>query len=191
MDGLSPAKAGLLRMLIDGAPDGVLRKLEQALGDERVRDGPLGSVWALVEQESRDRLVRDIVLAPIVGLFQGPRAEWPAALLSRLWSHMTAAHPVAVTMAAASAQAYDPDEVDPSVYDAVCALAATDLRAGAVEDIGAGQAERLIAAFDLAPVVRRCHLQHRDRPLLRLLLPALALAQDEVAEPGDLRLQLR
>jgi hypothetical protein len=167
MDGLSQAKAGLLRMLIDGAPDGVLRKLEQALGDESVRDGPLGSVWALVERESRDRAVRDIVLEPIIGLFQGPLAEWSPVLLSRLWTHLKSAHPVAVTMAAASAQAYDPDEVDPAVYDAVCALAAADLRAQIVEGVAEDHVERLTAALALAPVVRRC-LPHLGDWLARM-----------------------
>ncbi|NBB15313.1 hypothetical protein GVN21_08085 [Caulobacter sp. SLTY] len=167
MDGLSPAKAGLLRMLIDGAPDGVLRKLEQALGDETVRDGPLGTVWALVERESRDRGVRDTVLAPIVGLFHGPLAQWPPAVLPRLWTHLKTAHPVAVTMAAASAQAYDPDAIDPTLYDAVCALAVADLQAGGLAGIDGDQAERLIAALNLAPIVRRC-LPHLGDWLARM-----------------------
>ncbi|HYE47386.1 MAG TPA: hypothetical protein VEA44_16600, partial [Caulobacter sp.] len=171
MDGLSPAKAGLLRMLIDGAPDSVLRKLELALGEETVRDGPLGMVWALVERESRDRAVRDIVLAPIIGLFHGPLAELPQGLLGRLWSHLRAAHPESVEVAARAAGAYDPDEIDPAVHDAVCALAAADLRAeprpDGLENIPDAHASRLAAALELAPVVRRC-LPHLGDWLARM-----------------------
>lgn len=168
MSELSPAKAGLLRMLIDSAPDGVLRRLEHALSDDAVRDGPLGSVWALVDRETRDRAVRNTVLAPIVGLFIGPTAQFPADQLGKLWAHLKASYPGPVALAQMSASAFNPEDVDPSAFDAICALAAGDLKAderpAALADFDAA---RLLPALALSPIVRRC-LPHLPDWLARM-----------------------
>jgi hypothetical protein len=168
MGELSPAKAGLLRMLIDNAPDGVLRKLEHALSDDAVRDGPLGSVWLLVDRETKDRKVRNLALAPIIGLFSGPLAQFPASHLGLLWSHLKTAWPGPVAHAQLSASAYNPEDVDPGAFDALCLLAARDLQA---EDRPASltgiDAQRLLPALALAPIVRRC-LPHLGDWLARM-----------------------
>jgi hypothetical protein len=168
MGELSPAKAGLLRMLIDSAPDGVLRRLEHALSDDAVRDGPLGSVWMLVEREAQDRAFRNLVLAPILGMFSGPMAQFPPVQLGRLWSHLKAAHPAPVEQAHVSALAYNPEDVDPATFDALCLLAAQDLQAPERPAALAGfDAERLLPVLSLAPIVRRC-LPHLGEWLARM-----------------------
>ncbi len=150
-------------MLIDNAPDGVLRRLEHALSDESVRDGPLGSVWLLVERETEDRAFRNTVLAPLIGLFSGPMAQFPPGQLARLWSHLKAAHPGSLGQARLSATAYNPEEVDPAAFDALCALAGEDLEAEERPAALAGfDAERLLPALTLAPIVRQCLPQLGD-----------------------------
>ncbi len=144
-------------MLIDSAPDGVLRKLEHALSDDAVRDGPLGEVWILVDRETRDRAVRNMALAPVVGLFSGPLAQFPPGHLGGLWRHLKAAHPGAVAAAQLSANAYDPEDIDPDCFDALCALAVEDLQAAERPAALAGlDAEHLVPVLSLAPIVRRC-----------------------------------
>ena len=155
-------------MLIDNAPDSVLRRLEHALSDDAVRDGPLGSVWMLVDREAKDRAIRGTVLAPITGLFGGPLAQFPSAHLARLWRHLKAAHPGAVAHAQMSACAYNPEDVDPGAFDAICALAARDLEADIRPEALAGfDAARLSPALALAPIVRRC-LPHLGDWLARM-----------------------
>ncbi|MDB5469238.1 MAG: hypothetical protein JWR84_798 [Caulobacter sp.] len=144
-------------MLIDSAPDSVLRKLEHALSDDAVRDGPLGSVWMLVDRETKDRTVRNMALAPIIGLFSGPLAQFPPGQLGQLWKHLKAAWPGPVGQAQSSACAYNPEDIDPAAFDALCALAAQDLEAEAPPAaLAAFDAPRLLPALALAPIVRRC-----------------------------------
>lgn len=168
MGELSPAKAGLLRMLIDSAPDGVLRKLEHALSDDAVRDGPLGSVWMLVDREAKDRALRNMALAPIIGLFCGPLAQFPPAHLGQLWQHLKLAYPGPVALAQMSASAYNPEDIDPASFDALCLLASQDLEADERPAALAGlDAARLLPALALAPIVRRC-LPHLGDWLARM-----------------------
>lgn len=168
MGALSPDKAGLLRRLIDGAPDGVLRRLEHALSDDAVRDGPLGSVWTLVEREAQDRAFRNLALAPILGMFSGPMAQFPPGQLGQLWSHLKAAHPGAIERAHISALAYNPEDVDPATFDALCRLAAQDLEAPDRPAALAGfDAGRMLPVLALAPIVRRC-LPHLGEWLARM-----------------------
>jgi hypothetical protein len=168
MSELSPAKAGLLRMLIDSAPDGVLRRLELALSDDAVRDGPLGSVWTLIDRETQDRVFRNLAMAPLIGLFSGPMAQFPPGQLGRLWNHLKAAHPGAIRQAEASTRVYDPEDIDPAAFDSLCALAAEDLQAEERPTALAGfDADRLIPALALAPIVRRC-LPHLGDWLVRM-----------------------
>ena len=176
-------------MLIDSAPDGVLRKLEHALSDDAVRDGPLGSVWMLVDRETQDRAVRNVVLAPLIGLFNGPLAQFPPGQLGKLWQHLKAAWPGPVAQAQISACAYNPEDIDPANYDALCLLAAQDLRA---EERPAALAEldaaRLLPALSLAPIVRRC-LPHLGDWLARMDPERRAAARlayrDSVAVAAD------
>ncbi|WGM40176.1 hypothetical protein AMEJIAPC_03117 [Caulobacter sp. NIBR1757] len=155
-------------MLIDSAPDGVLRKLEHALSDDAVRDGPLGSVWLLIDRETKDRALRNLALAPLVGLFNGPAAQFPSGHLTRLWQHLKAAWPDAVAIAQTSAAAYSPEDIDPATFDALCQLALQDLEAEDRPAALAGiDAARLGPALTLAPIVRRC-LPHLGDWLARM-----------------------
>lgn len=168
MGELTPAKAGLLRMLIDSAPDSVLRRLEHALSDDAVRDGPLGAVWMLVDREAQDRAFRNMVLAPILGMFSGPMAQFPPGQLGRLWSHLKTAYPGPVEQAHISARAYNPEDIDTAPFDALCLLASEDLRAEDPPAALAGfDAERMLPVLDLAPIVRRC-LPHLGEWLVRM-----------------------
>ncbi|MDO9335915.1 MAG: hypothetical protein Q7T61_05900 [Caulobacter sp.] len=168
MSELSPDKAGLLRMLIDSAPDAVLHRLELALSDDAVRDGPLGSVWTLVDRENHDRTFRNLVLGPIIGLFKGPMAQFPPGQLGRLWKHLKAAHPAAMRQAELSAQVYNEEDIDPTAFDDLCALALQDLKTDPLPTALAGfDAERMIPVLSLVPVVRRC-LPHLSDWLARM-----------------------
>jgi hypothetical protein len=158
MGELSANKALMLRALIDSAPDGLLLRLDHALSDESVRHGPLGQVWTLVDRESQDRAARNAILSPIVGLFSGSAAVFPSPLLGRLWRFLKTAHPREVERTSAMTRAWTPDEPDYRPYDEICALARRDI----LEDpdclgqITAEQADRLVMALALAPIVRRC-----------------------------------
>jgi hypothetical protein len=160
MTELPPAKAGLLKMLIDSAPDRVLQQLEQALGDGSVRDGPLGTVWAMVDREIIDRNVRNFALAPVLGLFQGVSVRLPMPLLSQVWRHLKASHPALIKQAVALARAYNPDELDQSALDDLCAAALSDFRTDPLPDglsgFDADQARQMAEALALSPIVRRC-----------------------------------
>ncbi|MBI1405851.1 MAG: hypothetical protein GC145_06975 [Caulobacter sp.] len=160
MTELPPAKAGLLRMLIDGAPDRVLQKLEQALGDMSLRDSPLGAVWGMVDREIGDRIVRNLALAPILGLFQGARASLPATLLARLWVHIKTAHPYEAGQAEALANAFNTEDLDQGVLDDLCALTLADLRANpraeTLDAFSDDQAVKVAEALALSPIIRRC-----------------------------------
>jgi len=160
MTELPPAKAGLLKMLIDSAPDRVLHQLEQALGDGIVRDGPLGTVWAMVDREIGDRNVRNFALAPVLGLFQGVSVRLPISLLTQLWRHLKAAQPALVKQAVVLARAYNPEELDQSVLDELCAAALADFRSDPLPEglssFDPDQARLMAEALALAPIVRRC-----------------------------------
>ncbi|MBX3479922.1 MAG: hypothetical protein KF842_05950 [Caulobacter sp.] len=166
MTELPPAKAGLLKMLIDGAPDRVLQKLELALGDLSMRDSALGAVWGMVDREIGDRIVRNLALAPVLGLFQGPTASLPVALLARLWAHIKVAHPFEAGQAVTLAGAFNAEDQDQSVLDELCALTLADMRADPrAETLNAfsdEQANRVAEALALSPIIRRCLPQLGD-----------------------------
>lgn len=192
MTELSPAKAGLLRMLIDGAPDRVLQKLEQALGDMSLRGSPLGAVWTMVDREISDRVVRNLALAPILGLFQGANSSLPIALLARLWVHVKAAHPHEVAQAQSLANAFNAEDLDQSVLDDLCARTLDDLRARpraeTLDAFSDDQAARVAEALALSPIIRRC-LPHLGDWLIRMDQERRAAARvayrDSVAVASD------
>lgn len=177
MTELSPAKAGLLRTIIEGSPDHALARLEQLLGDPSVRDGALGAVWSLISHESRDRRDREAVLEPVQGLFG---AELPKPLRTALWKHLKITHPGPVQEAARAASAWDPQEVDVAPYDRLCVVAAEDLRADPPAEMLAAWSsdlrEQLAGALDLAPIVRRC-LPHLGDWLARMDQERRAMAR--------------
>lgn len=157
MNELSPAKAGLLKTIIEASPDHALGRLEHLLADPSVRDGALGAVWTLVAYESRDRRDRGAVLAPVAGLFG---AGVPRPLRTALWKHLKRAYPDEMQEAVRATSAWDPSEIDTAPYDRLCALAAQDLRDEPPADQLAAwpstDRHALAEALDLAAIVRRC-----------------------------------
>ena len=97
MGALSKDRAGIVRALIEAAPDSAIRSLELALGGE-ISGGSLSAVKAIVDNEVLDRAVRDTVLDPIVPLFS-ERTDgfnqlfFPRAALGRVWRALKAARP--------------------------------------------------------------------------------------------------
>ena len=72
MGALNDDRLGLVRALIETAPDSAVRDLELALRAET--GGPLAAVRALVRTELSERAVRDVVVAPVSPLC-APRAD--------------------------------------------------------------------------------------------------------------------
>jgi hypothetical protein len=171
---LAAHKAQILRTVVEAAPDLVIRNLELALAADP--GGTLAAVRALVEAESRDRLVRNIVLAPIaplcVGAFADGRQAFPGAALSNLWRGLKQAEPDLMEDIALACRAWEGGEGSPEALDKLCAAAADHLRArdlppfanaaGACDLAQPGGAERLAACLDLAPVARRALIRLPD-----------------------------
>jgi hypothetical protein len=163
---LAAHKAQILRTVVEAAPDIVVRNLELALAADP--GGTLAAVRALVEAESRDRLVRNIVMAPIaplcVGAFADGRQAFPGSALSNLWRGLKLAEPDLMEDIGLACRAWEGGDGSPERLDELCAAAAAHLRArdlppfiNAAEACDAAQpggAERLAACLDLAPIAR-------------------------------------
>jgi hypothetical protein len=171
---LAEHKARILRTVVEAAPDLVIRNLELALAADP--GGTLAAVRALVEAESRDRLIRNIVLAPIaplcVGAFADGRQAFPGAALTNLWRGLKAAEAERMTDICLACRAWENGEGSPEPLDELCAAAAVHLRArdlpafanaaGACDLAQPGGAERLAACLDLAPIARRALVRLPD-----------------------------
>jgi hypothetical protein len=159
MTELAPTKAATLRMLIERAPNSVLFRLEQSLATQATYDDAMAAVWRMMDQEVRDRAVRDIVLAPVVGLFQGPGAMFPTSALGALWRFLTATFPADVAGAVSMTQVWDPDTLNVEPFDRLCNLAAEALARTEGEQtftaLDAAAAAKLSGFLTLAPIVRR------------------------------------
>jgi hypothetical protein len=156
---------GLIRTLVERAPDRVLADLEGALGGQTAA-GALSAVREMVEGEAADRRARDMIFSPVKPLF-GPRRDgvaqlcFPAPAFARLWRAVKAAAPAEATAAAFAR----PDEgVPPPQWDALCTIAAAQLRsrehrefAGLAEALDADGSEgaiQLAGCLDLVPLAR-------------------------------------
>ena len=73
MSALSQDHAGIVKALIEAAPDSAIRSLEMALSGD-VAGGSLAAVKSIVDTEVYDRAVRDTVFEPITPLFS-PRSD--------------------------------------------------------------------------------------------------------------------
>lgn len=168
MSGLTPAQRDIIRSLIDTCPDTAIQNLDQALHNESA--GPMAEIRDLVSAEAEDRRARRIVFGPLAPMCprQTPRMDrmtFPAAALALLWEALKAAEPNAASIAAMAANAsYYDEDADCSAFDALCARAATGLRAPEGSPF-AEAAERLDAArpggaalcasyLDLVPLAR-------------------------------------
>jgi hypothetical protein len=155
---------GVIRALIERAPDKAVRDLATALGGD-MAGGALGEVRAMVEAEVADRRVRDIVLAPIRPMF-GSRPDgigqlaFPPSALTAVWQALKALQPRETALAAVTALRRPEEGVVPPVYDDLCRSAGAALREranvrfAALADSLAGLDQQLAGCLDLVPVAR-------------------------------------
>ncbi|HEY8571646.1 hypothetical protein [Phenylobacterium sp.] len=169
MVALSERKMEIVRTLVTGAPDRIVDGLHQALADAS-GDTPLATVRRLVENEVRDRRLRNIVLQPIAPMCVGDGRDthgltFPSFVLGLLWKGLKAVAPQEIEKAAVALYDFRPGESSPAPFDALVKIACDAVRArdpkefrlasdlcDQARDGGAGI---LISCLEIAPVVRR------------------------------------
>src|SRR5579872_1991760 len=120
MAALSHHRAGIVRALIEGAPDATVQGLDAAL--KTADDGALSSVKAIVSAEMQDRAVRDAVFEPLLALFT-PRTDgfvqlqFPRAALGRTWRALKVLHPAQAAAAAEVPLRRRDEERIPPIFD--------------------------------------------------------------------------
>jgi hypothetical protein len=168
MAALSERKLEIVRTLVETAPDKIVEGLNQALADAS-GDTALASVRRLIEVESRDRQLRNIVLLPIAPMCIGDgrdplRLTFPIRIMGLIWRGLKAHHPAVVHNAELALYDYRPGQTSTEHFDRLVRLAAKGLRAGEMREFRAvveacdqarpDGAATLLACLDLAPVVR-------------------------------------
>jgi len=166
MGQISEAKLGLVRSLIEQAPDAAIRSLLMALSVDGSHDAGLTRVQDLVETEAGDRRTRNMALSPITPLCRAPTTfgglTFPPRTLALIWKALRAEADDDLAAARALAADWKTGESSPELFDALCARAAAGLRFGedgfaaaaATADTGGGR-QLLASALDIAPIVRR------------------------------------
>ncbi|HXQ14922.1 MAG TPA: hypothetical protein VN814_09910 [Caulobacteraceae bacterium] len=165
MGQLSEAKLGIVRRLIEQAPDSAVRNLLRALGADGPHDAGLTRVQQMLEAEAADRNARNTVFAPIAPLCAAPGPfsglTFPPRTLALLWKALKQEAPSAVDAAKAYLCSWRSGDALPEMFDQLCTRAALGLRAtgGAfaaaadAADEGAGR-ERLAGCLDIASLTR-------------------------------------
>jgi hypothetical protein len=163
---MSDVKMGMVRGLIEQAPDTAIQSLLAALGADGDHDAGLTAVQYLVETEASDRRARNLAFAPIAPLCgaSGPfgSLSFPPRALSLIWKALKAEAPDDIAAAKALVNHWRDAESSCDVFDRLCARAALGLRRGdgdfaaaaAAADGGGGRSS-LAACLDIAPIVRR------------------------------------
>jgi hypothetical protein len=174
MAALSERKLKIVRTLVESAPDRIVGGLQKALA-ETGADTVLAAVRRLVDEEARDRHLRNTVLQPIAPLCVGdgsstPGLVFPLRALVFVWRGLNALAPDEVALAKRVPAEPEPDDTSPLVFDVLTGLAAAAIRRGDQRDFRAaadvcerarsGGAERFAACLDLAPVVRQASARH-------------------------------
>ena len=159
-------RLGVVRTLLETAPDSAVRDLDMALRADT--SAALAPVRAMVRAELSDRGVRDVVLAPVAPLC-APRADgfkqalFPAGALSRVWRTLRALEPTAVTVVVSNLTLTTDDEGYPPACDDLCRAAAVAIRDGDpaieglaryLEDFQPGAAAQFAGYLELAPLAR-------------------------------------
>src|SRR5215469_14226249 len=109
-------RLGVVRGLLETAPDSAVRDLDMALRADT--SAALAPVRAMVRAELSDRGVRNVVLAPVAPLC-APRADgfkhalYPAGVLSRGWRALRALEPQTVSEVVSSLTLSTADEGHP------------------------------------------------------------------------------
>jgi hypothetical protein len=166
MGALINDRLGIVRALLETAPDNVVRDLDAALKGDT--SAPLAPVRAMVRAEVSDRSVRDVVLAPVAPLC-APRADgfkqtlFPAGALSRAWRGLRALEPKAMTVMVSNLTVTTEDDTFPEEGDELCRAATAAIRDGHeamqpliryLEDFQPGAAELFASYLELAPLAR-------------------------------------
>jgi hypothetical protein len=189
MAALSEQKLEIVRSLIETAPDHVVGGLHSALAAAS-GEAALTTVRRIVEVESRDRQLRNLVLQPIQPMCVGDGRDpeqliFPVRVLGLLWRGLKAEAPDVVREAELALYDYRPGVTSTEPFDHLVRIAADGVRARErrefilaaelCEEARPGGAEALIACLDLAGVVRS--VAHK--------LPEWAAQQGEEAMVGS------
>ena len=165
MGQLSEAKLGVVRRLIEQAPDAAVRNLLSALAADGPHDASLTRVQRLLEAEAADRNARNTALAPVAPLCAAPGPfsglSFPPRTLALLWKALQLEAPGDVAWARDYVGNWRIGDDAPQVLDQLCARAAKGLRtagggfdaAAAAADEGAGRAV-LAGCLDIASLTR-------------------------------------
>jgi len=159
-------RLGIVRALLESAPDSVVRDLEMALRADT--SATLAPVRALVRAELSDRHVRDVVLAPVTPLCS-PRhdafkqALFPTGTLSRVWRALKAMEPRTVNSVVSTLSLTAEDDNYPPACDELCRTAAAGIRSGDpamqavmryLDDYQPGAALQFAGYLELSPLAR-------------------------------------
>ena len=165
MGQLSEAKFGIVRDLIEQAPDTAVRNLLRALAADGPHDASLTRVQHLLETENADRNARNTALAPIAPLCAAGRPlgdlRFPPRTLALIWKALKRDAPGDVESAKACLSDWRVGGVSPDIFDSLCARTALGLRttgsafeaAAIAADAGSGRYV-LAGCLDIAPLTR-------------------------------------
>jgi len=168
MAALSGRKLEIVRTLVETAPDKVVGDLHQALADAS-GDTALASVRRLIETESRDRQLRNVVLLPIAPMCVGDgrdalKLTFPNRVMGLIWRGLKAQAPAVVHNAQLALYDYRPGETSTEHFDRLVRLAARGIRAAELREFQMVSevcdaarpdgAATLLACLDLSGVVR-------------------------------------
>jgi hypothetical protein len=168
MAGLNPKQMMVIRTLIDSAPDGVIGKLDTALGGEHL-DGAMAEIRDMVGAECGQRRTRGLVFRPLIALCpkvapSTPHTTFPARTPAMLWAALKAGDPDQTALACAAAMHWTDDSDPPEVFDRLCAMAAEGLRDPAgtpfatvaimLDEAEVNGAEHFASYLDLVPLAR-------------------------------------
>jgi hypothetical protein len=176
MAGLSEAKLGSVKLLIQTAPDAAISDLEATLSGCSERHETMRLIQQMVMTEAVDRRARNAVFSPLVPLC-GPKREtlrrlrFPRAALVQLWRGLKLVDPEGVQAAFSVINDYDPAAAA-IVFDELCRKAAEGLRAKAdppfqtaagLLDTAMPEGAALFASYlDITPVARAALFRMSD-----------------------------
>lgn len=165
--GLSQSQIGIVRRIIEAAPDSAIRTLESALASGR-NDNSIAAVHDLVNEEMVERRVRGLVFAPIAKACGAAKPlsllNFPSQAISLTWRALKADTPDTVDQAVRAVMSGRGAEDGPPIFDMLCAIACDGLRAAETPDYQAlserleshapGAADLFARTLALTPLVR-------------------------------------
>lgn len=158
-----------VRMLLQSAPDHVVRSLDAMLASGAERNESMRMIQQLVMLEMADRKARHTVFMPFAPLCvplrpNFPGLQFPAPVIPKLWRALKQDATRDVETAIAAAHEFSNQGAPDTLYDGLCFTAAAGLRARANDDYSAaadmleaaspGGAALFATYLDLAAVAR-------------------------------------